>query len=95
MKGRIIALQRVLLDVFPQFIMAYALPLVHPEEGDNRLIELLHFLCKGFTERVPLLPVTALDYAHVLRCSIPEVYREAFFHGLLLDLFQDGGFLFR
>ena len=93
-KGGIIATEGILLQVFPELVRAAAIPVKHPEEGDYRFIELLHFLLQGGPEGVTLLPVTALHGIDVLRCGIPEVHGKPFCNGFLLDFLQDSGFLF-
>ena len=94
-KGGVVAIQGMFLNVFPEFFLgAGVFPLQHPEEGDYGHVKLLNFVCQSRPEGITLLPVTALNRIHVLGCGIPEVYGKAFNLCFLFYLLQDRGLFF-
>ena len=71
------------------------MPSAHPLEGDHGLVKGLHLLLQRFVQGIPLLPVPALDRAHVLRSGIVKIQRKMLPHGLLLYLREDFRFQLR
>ena len=71
------------------------MPPAHPLESDDRLVKGGYLLLQRFVQGIPLLPVPALDRAHVLRSGIVKIQRKVLLQGLLLDLREDLGFQLR
>ena len=83
----------VLLRIVPHSLGRGVVPVVHPQEGDQRLIEGFHLLGQLAAQAVPLLPVPAAYRIHIGNGSVVEIYRQLPLNGFFLDLLQDLGLL--
>ena len=73
----------------PAFIGGSIAIVAHPEIGNHRIGERLHFLLQVRPEFVPLFPFAALHRFHVFHRRIIKVGGEVLFLRFRLDLCQD------
>ena len=90
-EGRVVAFEALgmLLHKGPELLLGSSFPLLHPKEGNQRMIQALHIGLQVLPKLVPLLPVPSEDGVHVLRGGVVEVYRKVLAKGLGLDLGKD------
>ena len=75
----------VLFNISPEFVTGRTLPLAHPQEGDERLVEAPDFGLQVLAELVGLLPIPSLDGVYVFRGRIVEVHGKVLAKRLGLD----------
>ena len=82
---------RMRIQIGKQFGMGSAVPFLHPQEGDDGLVECLDLGRQGTAQRILLLPVPALHASDVLRGSVVKVHGKVLGHGFGLDLREGFG----
>ena len=79
----------MVFHIGPKLVGRRVLPLAHPKEGDEGLVEAPDLRLQLFVKLVPLLPIPSLDGIYVFRGGIVEVHRQVLFERLLADLGQN------
>ena len=81
----------VFLYVPIQGIRTGAVVLVHPDEGNHGVSEILHFLFQGLPCGFAFFPVAPGYGLYIERGGVVEVYGQMLLHGLGFDLLKDFG----